>query len=351
MGLLDALKENTTALGNIVKDMPDEEYFANSSISSTDIKRFISDPFNFYQHKFGKFEDEVPPSMVFGTHVHCRLLEPQRYQEEYVVFDFDGNNISKQMEGFTLDIIKGLTVEDAYSNNYSTKSIKNPETLSKKAQEMLNKLQDYINAKSLEIKQGKKLISTSTETDLEKIKVNFDNHPIVQLLKEKVENGADELVEVAGFWTSSNGLELKFKPDWVIIDHEVETVYLCDLKTTRDAGAKSFSKSFFYWSYDIQAAFYRKGLTESGLIPADIVANYKFVNYIIACQNVPPHGCNVFKIDEEVISEGTDKVNNALSRLNIYLEKYGTADPHKWLHNNEEVNSVVPIPIKLWKQS
>ncbi len=75
-----------------------------------------------------------------------------------------------------------------------------------------------------------------------------------------------------------NGHKMKCMLDWLIIDHDAKVIKPYDLKTGFD-NADYFSKSYFYWRYDIQAYLYSGAVKElrDRIYPDYTVEEFKFV--------------------------------------------------------------------------
>ena len=93
--------------------------------------------------------------------------------------------------------------------------------------------------------------------------------------------------EAAMFWTCPDtGLRCKGLVD-CMVDDKAPTI--ADLKTTRDASSDEFVRSIVRYGYHIQAWWYLRGrkiLTGNG--------DANFV--VVAVENTPPYGTNVFEI-------------------------------------------------------
>jgi len=89
-------------------------------------------------------------------------------------------------------------------------------------------------------------------------------------------------------WTNQEtGVPLKMLADWII---DSETMICFDLKTTRDASPKAFTRSvekFGYWGQDAQ---YREGLTVATGKPCEL--------YFVAVEAEYPFTCAIHALDE-----------------------------------------------------
>lgn len=85
---------------------------------------------------------------------------------------------------------------------------------------------------------------------------------------------------------------------------------IIDLKTTKDASSKSFSRDILKYGYHIQASFYTDAIAyhNQGAI---------YPYYIIAVENEEPYGVHVFNLGEDSIATGRVQYNEAMAK---YIE-------------------------------
>lgn len=74
-----------------IEKMTDAEYFSVPAISASQIKQFDKGAYWFW--KTSPFNPDREPekdidALVFGKLCHCLLLEPEKFDEEYMVYDF-----------------------------------------------------------------------------------------------------------------------------------------------------------------------------------------------------------------------------------------------------------------------
>ena len=112
---------------------------------------------------------------------------------------------------------------------------------------------------------------------------------------------------------AASGIDLKCRADRV-----TSTGFLVDLKTTQDASARAFGKSVVNFSYHLQSAFYMRCVEEAtGTCPKGFV--------FVAVEKEPPYACQVFLADDEMLNIGIKKVDDLLSQLRSFTEKFGTS--------------------------
>jgi exodeoxyribonuclease VIII len=104
-------------------------------------------------------------------------------------------------------------------------------------------------------------------------------------------------IEMSGFWKSKHhDFDCKLRTD--IINDDIFVI--ADYKTTTDASPEGFSRHFFNYGYDVQAAWYLQGIKEIKY------QQYEFV--IIAQEKEPPYAVGCFRVPEEVLEIGRIKI-------------------------------------------
>ena len=99
--------------------------------------------------------------------------------------------------------------------------------------------------------------------------------------------------EVSGYWTDADfGVLCRLRADWLDEAHQV----VVDLKTTRDAGMDSFSRSAVEYRYHVQAAFYWDGLVACGWVPQAFV--------FVCVETAPPYGVALYSVKPEDLDLG-----------------------------------------------
>ena len=88
-------------------------------------------------------------------------------------------------------------------------------------------------------------------------------------------------------------------------------IYVVDYKTTKSCDPKEFADSVKYWGYDMQAAWYRRGMEKAGYS----VKEFAFV----AQEKVPPYASKIFVITDEQMDKAWDKMQVFLDAYNKYL--------------------------------
>lgn len=184
----------------VVSDLPSATYHAHPAVSKSVLDRIARSPLHARAYLDGQ-RDEPTASMIFGTAMHCAVLEPQRFAAEYSVWEGD----RRTKEG-----------KAAYEAMQAT---------------------------------GATIISRDDHDAISAMVASIRQHAVASTL---LENGQ---AETSVFWKhQASGIECKCRPDWLRSDGIV-----VDLKTTEDASPAAFARSVAAYRYHVQAAHYLAG--------------------------------------------------------------------------------------------
>lgn len=236
--------------------IPVPEYNEIDAVNYSTLKYVLKSPRHYYHAK--TIGTEQTPAMALGTACHCAILEPERFSDEFAVWD---------------------------SQTKSGRSA--PRT--GKAWEHFRR----VNA-------GATILTTKQYETAAAMRDAVRADPIaMQFLSE-----GD--AEVALVWTDeATKLLCKGRVDWITrIDGEPVIV---GLKTAADAGFDAFSRQSNRLLYHLQWAMYREGYhTITGEIPRVIE---------IAVESKVPHDSVVYEIGSDVIEPGLALYREALDEV------------------------------------
>jgi len=127
-----------------------------------------------------------------------------------------------------------------------------------------------------------------------------------------------KLPEASFFWYEDKIL-CKCRPDLICPPFKTASVpgeiYVVVYKTTKSCDPKEFADSVKHWGYDMQAAWYRRGMQKAG---------YKVKEFsFVAQEKLPPYASKVFVITDE-------QMDNAWKRMEVFLASY-----NKYLDDGE----------------
>ena len=241
-------------------------YFSYSSIN-----KLLYSPAAFYKHYIlNQREDMVDAHLVAGKVVHCLLLEPDKFNDEFIVIP---SNLPKDNNRLLVDEVfkvfqsqpdTDLTLADFPDSIINVlvginlhQSLKNDEgRIAKMVTEQNTQYFEF-----LKVKQGKTIVDQTTlDTAKESVEL-LRNHATVRSLMQ-LDNDRDENIKIyneEGVQLKSSKYKFGFKGilDNVVMDHNTKTIFINDLKTTGKA-IQDFPDSVQYYKYWIQAVMYKQ---------------------------------------------------------------------------------------------
>ena len=236
----------------IHKDIPNEDYHAGVGISSSYIRRFGQSQLHAVEHK-----QESTPALKFGTASHALLVEGQE------AFDKE------------VKVITGSPYTKAYKEE-----------------------------KAEYEEQGYIVLKEAEADVIHKMKANMIYEGNAYL------NAKGKLAEASIYWYEGDIL-CKCRPDLLCppLDepNSDNKIVIVDYKTTISCEPYAFNKSVKKYGYDMQAAWYRRGMQMAGYD----VDSFVFV----AQEKVYPYASKVFRITKEQVDYGW-------TIMQRYLEDY-----------------------------
>ena len=236
----------------IYKDIPNEDYHAGVGISSSYIRRFGQSQLHAIEHK-----QESSPNLKFGTAAHALIVEGQE------AFDKE------------VRVLTGSPYTKAYKEEKA----------------------EYEEQGFIVLKE--------------------DDVNLIQSMKDSMVyegnaylNAKGKVAEASIYWYEDDVL-CKCRPDMLCPPlkepNSDNKIVIVDYKTTISCEPFAFNKSVKKYGYDMQAAWYRRGLLMAGYDVEDFV--------FIAQEKVHPYASKVFRITKEQIDFGWTMMEN-------YLEDY-----------------------------
>jgi exodeoxyribonuclease VIII len=236
--------------------IPIEDYHADrSAVSSSELKRILVSPAHYQRYLISP---PLPTSaQEFGSAVHAALFEPRRFALEYAV--------QPKLNSRTKE---GKSATEAFRREHL----------------------------------GQRFLSQADWEAIQTIRAKVLERQFANLLLSEP-NGVPEQ---ALYWVDHSagvgeGIRCKCRPDWRC------EVAILDLKTTTDASALAFARDIVKYGYDLSAAFYVDGVsqTSSGaLLPFVFVVVEKETSEVA-----------LYQADAEMIEVGREKYRRALSML------------------------------------
>ena len=241
-------------------------YFSYSSIN-----KLLYSPAAFYKHYIlNQREDSVDAHLVAGKVVHCLLLEPEKFNDEFIVIP---SNLPKDNNRLLVDEVfkvfqsqpdTDLTLADFPDSIISVllginlhQSLKTDES---RIAKMLTE-QNIQYFEFLKVKQGKTIVDQTTlDTAKESVELLRQHETVRSLLQ--LDNDKDENIKIyneEGVQLRSSKYKFGFKGilDNVVMDYNTKTIFINDLKTIGKA-IQDFPDSVQYYKYWIQAVMYKQ---------------------------------------------------------------------------------------------
>ena len=236
----------------IYKDIPNEDYHAGVGISSSYIRRFGQSQLHAIEH-----QQESSPNLKFGTASHALLVEGQE------AFDKE------------VKVITGSPYTKAYKEEKAEYEEQGFIVLKESEAEIIHNMKDSM------VYEGNAYL-----------------------------NAKGKIAEASIYWYEDDVL-CKCRPDMLCPPlkepNSDNKIVIVDYKTTVSCEPFAFNKSVKKYGYDMQAAWYRRGLLMAGYDVEDFV--------FIAQEKVHPYASKVFRITKEQIDFGWTMMEN-------YLEEY-----------------------------
>jgi hypothetical protein len=127
--------------------------------------------------------------------------------------------------------------------------------------------------------------------------------------KEASDAFTDGMAEQTLIWTDDHGVQCKARLDWIKRDHE--RIY--DYKATgTSVDPESLGKYATSQGWDIQAAFYKRGMQEVFGVDPDFL--------FVAQEDYPPYALAVLGLTEETLTTGEKKVQHGIDIFSKCME-------------------------------
>jgi len=248
----------------------DNFYKKEFNFSYSSINKLLFSPRMFYNHYvLNQKEDSTDSHLVIGRVLHCLLLEPLNFDNQFAVMTSkipSENNkkiIDNIFKNYLVNQNNTLTLED-YSKDILTHLLTiNLHQSLKTDQQRLDKiLTDENNEyfEFLKLSLGKtvidEIILDSCKKSLDVIKANNDVRALLQLDKIQEDDKIEVYNELIVSMSDKN-LPFGFKGvlDNVVVDYNSKTLFINDLKTSGKS-IQDFPESVDYYKYWIQGTIY-----------------------------------------------------------------------------------------------
>lgn len=300
-------------MNKILQNTIDEkEYRKLKALNYSTIKTFEISPLYYKNLVDGKIEEKPKDYFELGKAIHCAVLEPNRWEKEYVRCP---SNIPTGIIGnFTEELIKICKEKNKlFKSNVSLEEYGEAYSLlttNWKLETVINKFNELDNRRYFDF-----VMQNSNKTIIPENDYNIVLECKNSILKHRVVNHfithSNSVSEFSILWKYEN-LELKSKLDKIILVEDIRKAYLIELKTTGKP-ASDFIKSYYNFKYYIQLSFYIDAL--KCYLEANGYLDYEIIPIIIVVETKPFHETRVFQVDELDIQKGKQEYESILKRI------------------------------------
>ncbi len=240
------------------ENVPEEQYHRMLEVSQSQLKVLRYKTPAHLKHEI--LNPKAPtPALELGRAVHAAILEPDKFEGEYVR-EIEGDGRKKE-------------VREARA------------------------------AQARDFEGATLLKATAYDTCMEMIGSVYGHEGAKALLADCSRR------ELTAIWKDRDTeLDCRARYDAVSDDG----VVVVDIKTTEDASEESFTRDIYRYGYNIQAAHYLDGAVANGL-PASIFA-------IVAVEKAPPYCLCIYEVVDEAIDAGRKELRRLLSIYNECVE-------------------------------
>ena len=292
-------------------------YEDGSRISNSAIGWFLNKgPAYLRRMLDGKEKGLDLPQLRKGTMIHEFLLQPDKFWDDYVLFDGEKPK-SAQAQKFCENLINTVEIEpnkqlsEAYRKSYSIVG-KSEDKILSEALKISVEYNDYIEA----IKSKKILISQYDLDQLMKIQNNVEEHKLAKQLLQKAGDYSNihvyhEFQINWDYWAEDEfnhgaltPIACKSLLDSCTFNFDVKVCTITDIKTT--AKLWHFEDSMKEFDYCRQLCFYKEAvywyMKNVLKLSEDEINEWKFEYYIVAIDTTGSNEIRVFKLSTYQVS-------------------------------------------------
>lgn len=247
---------------------PEQFYFSYSGLN-----KLLYAPVLFYNHYvLGEREDKLDSYLVDGRILHCRLLQPDEFNNQFVVGmdKLPTDNVKIIIDKICRDYPDVLNMEDLELEIIQIMKDMNYMQSLKTDKQRIEKILTDDNKKYYQFvktAQGKTVIDTITlnrmDAIVEKIRANKTISDLLQLNHSDFDTDITVLNELPMQYDVSGYTFAGIKGilDNVVINHKAKTININDLKTTGKT-LMDFKETIDYYKYWLQMGIYTLLVTE-----------------------------------------------------------------------------------------
>lgn len=269
------------------------EYHGGQGISKSGLDLISQSPLHYWSAYLdpNRKPREETPAMAIGTAIHSAVLEPEKFDAEYIVVPDD----APKRPSVTQRNAKKPSDETIYALDWW-------ENFALQA-------------------DGKRILSPDDRAACLAIAAQVRAHPAARMLF------AHGIAEQSAYWVDKEtGVQCKARPDWMMPGGIV------DVKSTENASLSEFQRSVVKWRYHVQAAWYLDGIKAA--MGEDAQA-FMFAVF----EKKAPYACAIYYADADMLELGRREYRK---NLQTYADCMNRND---WPGYPSEI---LPISLPVW---
>lgn len=324
-----------------------DEYYSKTGFLSNSALTWYSMGPKFYVKQINKTQEEEdqetdPGFIVMGNAVHCAILEPDKFKDEYIVAECN-RPINSHQENFAKLVHNGVDRVEAFRQCYSTKN-KSDSVVEKDSIALESALHEYI--KIYDDLQKRTILSSSQYRSIEEMKLAMMFHKAGNKwffsddIIKKEDSEAIILTEEPIFFNIKIGdkeIPCKAKPDKIVIYPSKKLIVDIELKTDRGP-LKNFGEKFVKYEYHRQLAMYAIAMQNKfkELFPTEDISKWDIQFKTPVVTTGETKEVKVFDINPNLVLLGSNILLDLLNRFIISKEKGFDYDVENYMDINGE---------------
>lgn len=323
------------------KVLEDEFYAKDFRFSYSSLSKLLYGPMLFYkQYILKEKQPEQSKSMLEGSLIHCLLLNPEIFEEQYVIAQttVPSDNVKEiiekvfdiyaqqeetertELEMYQEEILAELVRMNLYQK--MSDAVKIGKVVNETGIEYFNFLKSA---------KGKKVIDTDTYSRCVDMVEMLRKHEVAKLmgLHAQDDGTQDVLTEVEiSMELDDFPFGLQGHLDNVYINHEKKVIYINDLKTSTRT-LEEFSQSVTDYNYWLQAAIYMRLATRVLGATVKNASDFKFVfNFIVVDKFNQVYA---FEVSEDTMTDWQIDLQKKLHEAKYHYESRDYSLPYKFV--------------------
>jgi hypothetical protein len=327
----------------------ENEFFDKTFMMSySGLNKLVHSPASFYHHYvLGQKEDVYDKNMIEGSLIHCLLLNPSDFEDQFVLSS-DANPSENQIQ----------VLHRLYEHYKELKaSGDHREELDEFNYAITDILQDINLYQSMKPETRlAKMVNDSTRSYWEYLKksegrtvIDHDTHDFAKAVVEKITSNA-QIMDLMGFFGDEmNGITMQNESELVtflgedlpfgirgfldnmVFDKQKKEIRINDLKKTGKE-LKSFTESIDYFRYWMQAAFYNM-LVKKIYLSKPEYSDYKLIFRFIVVD--PYMQIAPIKVTDETMKKWEEDTMTLLAEASYHFNNKNFELPYQFLINKE----------------